>query len=314
MKKYKFLLSIVFIFNTIISAKAQNINQLDSLFDAGNYEYCISQIKDNSVENTFVKIACLIKLGQITEAENLFSNLKNIAPKFQPKYNLLNAQILIAKGLNKDALTVLELSEKQLIVNKDLYLLSEVYNQIGLANWGLGNIEKAKIYLLKALNIREQKFGKNHIYTASIYNNLGLIFTNDVDLQTQYYNIFIKAYLQKYGSKHPSVAIGYNNLALLALKNNQLDSAKILINKSLSVRLALYGENHHAVAFCYQTLAHIALNEGEKLKADSLFRLTLVIYNKVLPTKHPEKASVYNSLAQIALDNRKYERNESRWR
>jgi CHAT domain-containing protein len=306
MKKYKFLLSIVFIFNTIISSKAQNINQLDSLFDAGNYENCISQIKDNSAENSFVKIACLIKLGQITEAENLFSNLKNIIPKYQPKYNLLNAQILIAKGLNKDALTVLELSEKQLIVNKDLYLLSEVYNQIGLANWGLGNIEKAKIYLLKALNIRELKFGKNHIYTASIYNNLGLILTNDIDLQTQYYNIFIKAYLQKYGSKHPSVAIGYNNLALLALKNNQLDSAKVLINKSLSVRLALYGENHHAVAFCYQTLAHIALNEGEKLKADSLFRLTLVIYNKVLPSKHPEKASVYNSLAQIALDNRKY--------
>jgi len=285
---------------------AQKYFKTDSLFDAGNYEMCIqkqSKVDDNSV---LIKALCYTKLGKFTEAEeflnaNTFKNENFLAGKY-----LVVGEINSAKGFYDEALTTLNKAEKWILQCKDEYQISEYYNQIGLANWGLNNLEKASLFLEKAKNIREKKWGQKHPYTASIYNNLGLINTENPDIQYHYFKKYITAFHLKYGFQHTAIAIGYNNLALVFLSDKQLDSAKYFLQKSLDIRIQLYGNQHTGVAFCYQSLAMIEAETGNNKVAKELLYKSLEIYNQIFKEKHSEKSTVYNQLATIALENEEF--------
>ena len=78
----------------------------------------------------------------------------------------------------------------------------------------MGDLQQAKQYHEKALNIHTAKLGSNHVYVAMSYNNLGRVHQDLGDLHQakQYYEKALNIRTEKLGSNHVYVATSYNNL------------------------------------------------------------------------------------------------------
>ena len=63
------------------------------------------------------------------------------------------------------------------------------YNNLGTVRLDLGDFQEAKQYYEKALNIRTEQLGSNHVGVAMCYDNLGNVHANLGHIQQakQYY-------------------------------------------------------------------------------------------------------------------------------
>ncbi len=57
--------------------------------------------------------------------------------------------------------------------SREEILLSDIYNEHGSLNLELGEFAKAKDYYERALEIRKEQLGPNHVDVAASYNDLG---------------------------------------------------------------------------------------------------------------------------------------------
>lgn len=278
---------------------AQN-NIIDSLFDAGNYESCITYIDQNpKVDLSLQKAVCLIRLNKLMEAEAILLTQKDNLPEILANKSLLKGQIYLHKGFITEAISQFEEAESYFSRHHDSYKLSEVYSQMGMTNWSQGNFELAMSFLNKALSIRIAKWGQNHIYTAAIYNNIGLVEDSrgNHDEAIKNYTLYLDAFKNKLGDLNPAVAIGYNNLGLVAKEEKDYPNALSMVQKSLAIRKAIYGEQHPNTAFSMVTIGEVYKDMEQYDSAKVWFNKALVSYKKLYTDKHPEIAAVYNLLA-----------------
>jgi tetratricopeptide (TPR) repeat protein len=304
----KILVTLLLFSTSIITSIAQN-RSLDSLFDAGNYEACLQYISRNTaVDLSMKKVECLIRLNRLVEAENILIKHKETLPEILANKALLIGQVYLNKGFLNEAITAFEEAEKRFQTQRDAFKLSEVYSQMGMANWSEGNLEAALTFLHKALSIRISTYGEKHIYTASIYNNIGLVedSRSNHDEAIKNYHLYQDAYIQKYGINHPAVATGFNNLGLVAKEEKNYKEALQLVQQSLSIRSIIYGENHSNTAFCIVTKGEIFNEMHANDSAIFYFNKALIIYQKLYGEHHPEIAALYNSLASANVANGRY--------
>ena len=78
-----------------------------------------------------------------------------------------------------------------------------IFNNIGLVCWSKGEVSKAIDYYNKSLIIDEAVFGENHIETASVYLNIGVLYSNiDPNIALVYLNKALTVFQQKLGQTH----------------------------------------------------------------------------------------------------------------
>lgn len=53
---------------------------------------------------------------------------------------------------------------------------AKVYQSLGMVFLKLNEMDIAEWYYIKALKIREYNFGKDHILTADLYNDIGYLY------------------------------------------------------------------------------------------------------------------------------------------
>ena len=188
----------------------------DSLFEAGNYELSLENYKSaisiygkyslwTAYFNNQNKIAdTYISQGKYDEAQVFIEQQKTalvpypkLASYFNPLFSSGLGQILLYKGRTDLALEKFQSALDAAPANAAY--LPEIYNKLGVCHWVNGNTDLALEYQLKALNMRRQTFGENHIKTAAIYNNIGLTHSNtEPDMALEYYQKALKIYQSIY--------------------------------------------------------------------------------------------------------------------
>jgi len=120
----------------------------------------------------------------------------------------------------------------------------------------LGDLKQAKEYHERALAIRLQKLGPDHVDVASSYNNLANVLSDLGDLKQvkEYHERALAIQLQKLGPHHVDVATSYNNLATVLGDLGDLKQAKENFERALNLLETLAPE-HPLISTVQRNLA-----------------------------------------------------------
>lgn len=171
-----------------------------------------------------------------------------------------------------------------------------------------GEYKKAEELYKKVLLIREKVLGKEHIDTATSYNDLAVVYNgqgkyNEAEIL---YKKALLIYRKVLGERHLYAATTYNNLAMLYRNLGNYNKAKNLCKKCLQIREKLLGENHQDTTNSYISLAVIYESMGKYEEAIELYQKSLRIREKLLGEGHTDIATIYNNLAKICKRQGKY--------
>jgi tetratricopeptide (TPR) repeat protein len=160
--------------------------------------------------------------------------------------------------------------------------------------------EATKVYE-QAVEKAGSAFGKDHVNTALLMNNLAALY----DDLGQYakaeplYRRSLEIREAKLGRDHPSVATSLNNLARLYHALEEHGKAAPLYQRSLEIYEAKLGKDHPLVATALNNLALLCRDMGQHARAESLFRRCLEIAETKLGKNHPHAAHSLNGLALL---------------
>ena len=97
----------------------------------------------------------------------------------------------------------------------------------------MGELEQAKDYRQRALEITINVLGPNHVKVATSYNNLGSVFKamGELEQAKDYRQRALEIRIKVLGPNHIDVATSYSNLGSVYKAMGQLERAKIIFNK-----------------------------------------------------------------------------------
>ena len=197
------------------------------------------------------------------------------------------ARELLARGLTR-----LENLDEQPLVQ------AEMFNVLGRVYRNLGQYDKARPPLERALALRRTVLGDEHDDVAESANNLSLLLRRmgDYDAAEELLREAIAIYRKRHGDESGHVAITTNNLALLKRYQGDYASAEALYRESLDRYLKLTGNRQNrSVVSGLNNLGVFLRHAGAYAEADSLLREALAIRRRIRGEEHP--------LVALSLDN-----------
>ena len=188
--------------------------------------------------------------------------------------------------------------------SREEILLSDIYNEHGLLNLALGKFAKAKDYFERALEIRKEQFGPNHVDVAASYNNLGMVYrdTGEFAKAQDYYERALEIRKEQLGPNHVDVAASYNNLGMVYRDTGEFAKAQDYYERALEIRKEQLGPNCVDVAASYNNLGNVYRDTGEFAKAKDYYERAMEIQKEQLGPNHVHVATSYNNLGTVYHD------------
>ena len=134
--------------------------------------------------------------------------------------------------------------------------LAKTHTQLAVLMYTLGDIQTTLQHLHQALELREQKLGKDHQQVAATCIHLGAMYRNSGDFETSLKYMLQALEIQKknLGEEHPVVASSYNNIGALHYQSNDYARAIREYEKALTIHLKIHGEVHADTSGTYHNL------------------------------------------------------------
>ncbi len=171
--------------------------------------------------------------------------------------------------------------------------------------------EAAKIWET-LVEIRQAKFGSEHLATSYGYNALGRIYFDQ-----GFYNkaeIYIKrarAIQEKQSGTDPiEMTSSLYHLALVYQAQSLYSEAEPVFQRAISISQKASGENHISTALIYRSLGELYSKQGFYRKAEKLFQKVINICENKLGPTHFYTASTLQKLADIYKRERLYAKAE----
>jgi CHAT domain-containing protein/Tfp pilus assembly protein PilF len=180
-------------------------------------------------------------------------------------------------------------------------LEAKALNEQAIQLYNAGRYAEAEPLLKRALEIREQKLGKDHPDVATSLNNLAGLYCNTgryAEAEPLYKRVL--AICEKaYGKDHPYVAQSLHNLAALYDTTGRYAEAEPLYKRALEIREKALGKDDPLVASSLNNLAVLYDTTGRYAEAEPLYKRALEIEEKAYGKDHPYVAQSLNNLAVL---------------
>ena len=188
--------------------------------------------------------------------------------------------------------------DDSILNNKEIADMYIFFGQILRANYQL---ELAKDYHEKAMEIYINVLGPNHINVATSYNNLGLVYKamGELEQAKDYHETAMEIYINVLGPNHINVAQSYNNLGSVYQALGELQQAKDYCERAIEIYINVLGPNHINVAKSYYNLGSVYQALGELEHAKDYHQRANEIYMNVLGPNHINVAKSYNNLGSV---------------
>ena len=167
---------------------------------------------------------------------------------------------------------------------------------------------QAEHWLSQSVEVSEQRFGPEHLSTASSLNNLATLY----ELQGRYsdaeplYERALAIYASQLGPEHLFTASSLNNLAGLYRSQGRYSDAEPLLKRALAITESQLGPEHLSTALSLNNLAELYRSQGLYSEAEPLSQRALMIYDSQLGAEHPSTASSLNNLALLYRSQGRY--------
>ena len=179
---------------------------------------------------------------------------------------------------------------------------------IGKSRRDTGRYVDAERPLQAALEIAERKFGLQNPDTATVLNELGVLYW----LQGRYAeaeSLYIRALGisgQALGADHPEIALILNNLAGLYREQDKHAEAEPLYVRALGIRRRTVGADHPEMAASLNNLAVLYESQERYAEAEPLYIRALEICEQALGVDHPSTATSLYNLAKLYISQGRY--------
>ncbi|WP_339790557.1 CHAT domain-containing tetratricopeptide repeat protein [uncultured Imperialibacter sp.] len=254
---------------------------------------------------------CQLALGDpqwaqaIVQSNELAEIIKGSGNLSAISLNILG-DIYLRSGRNDLALEELLKAEKLLPANS--LEQAKCYNDLGVVYWNNGNRELALQYHEKALSIRQSAGAGKAVLLADSYNNIGLIYLQDLPaFAVDYFNKALAIYKDNLGENHPKVASGYSNLAFATANQGSYDKAITYLDQVMNIWNATYTGDHPNKAFTTSNKGRVTEMKGSLEEALAFQRVALQMYQNLYGEKHPEIANTYFLIGSIYQKQNKFE-------
>lgn len=176
--------------------------------------------------------------------------------------------------------------------------------------------EQAEALYRRALHIRKDLLGPQHIITASSLADLAqlLLEQGKYEQAKTLYQEALYIREQALGPEHPDVAQTLHGLALLDFFLEKHQEAESQYRRVLSIQERVLGMEHPSVASSLSELARLYLILGRDGEAEPLYQRALRIWEQKPGPEDPAKTSSLNGLAFLYYRQGKYEQSETLYR
>jgi tetratricopeptide (TPR) repeat protein len=181
-------------------------------------------------------------------------------------------------------------------------------NQAGYYLHVRGRYGEAELLYRRALAIREQQLGANHLAMATSLNNLSGLYWDQGKYgeAEQLLKSALTIWEQQLGATHLNTATGLNNLAALYYDQGMYAEAEPLFQYVLAIREQQLGAGHPDVVTSLNNLANLYSEQGKYEEAELLYQCALVTCEQELGASHPIMATSLDGLAILYKTKGKY--------
>ena len=150
----------------------------------------------------------------------------------------------------------------------------------------------------RLINKCEEYYGKEHLNTASIYNDISTIYYDLSKYETAM--DFCKKSLaireKELGDEHPDTASTYINIGNIYDDLCDYQKALEYYHRSLTISEKTYGTHHPEIAELYNNIGNVECDLGEYERAIEYHQKALSILKKEQGEDHPDVATPYDNL------------------
>lgn len=184
-------------------------------------------------------------------------------------------------------------------------LLSEYYEFL----YKYARYDKALEISLQLMHFCEDLYGMEHPYTASSYNNIGIVYNNkgDYDKALEYYFKDLTISEKVLGKDHPHTAGSYNNIGNVYDDKGDYDTALEYYLKALIIIEKTFGATHCDTAMSYNNIGNVYVSKGDCDQGLKYYLKALEIREKVLGVEHPDTATSYNNIGNVCYHEGNYD-------
>lgn len=181
---------------------------------------------------------------------------------------------------------------------------AQMYDVIGQVYRRLGEYNKSKDLLSRAVTLRKIHYGPEAPETAASLDHLGLLFCNMGEYKEAEQILRRSNRIQKinYGSKNLKTAHTQSLLAYALRREGKYDQAEKLYRSSLNIQQEQLGDNDLIAIETKSSLGATLHNKGKYKKAEELFREVLNQRRNILGNNHPDVAMSLNNLAALLMN------------
>ncbi len=172
---------------------------------------------------------------------------------------------------------------------------------IGAVYGTLGHSSQAKALASRALQIRLELHGPDHIAVAESQNRLGNVLMDDgeYDEAEPLFRASLATRRRILGERHGDVTQSLVNLGLLLTYRGAYDEAEPFIRQALEADRTLYGDVSAEVATDLNNLAVLLYHKGNYAGAEEALAEALAVRREVYGDPHPRVANTLNNLAAV---------------
>ncbi|VAX19949.1 Adenylate cyclase [hydrothermal vent metagenome] len=260
----------------------------------------------------FLSIAAIIYQGKIAAEERDKAKIEN--KKFE-KVNSFLQQMLSSvdpSEIGRDVKVYDILAKAANDVETELSdqpeIEASIRSTLGNTYVNLGEYDKGKPFLDKALSINEKIFGKESEQTAQSLHDLALYYdwVGDYKIADSLYSKSIEIFRKVLKEPTERFADALNDYAITTMNFGYYEKADKLYNEAIDIALSLYGEKNRNTAVFMNNLALNSLDAGNFDEAEKYFKKSLAIIIELLGENRPEVGSNYNNLAYLYVIKKEY--------
>ena len=152
-----------------------------------------------------------------------------------------------------------------------------------------------------ALEYSLKHYGEMHNITATLYNNIGMVYKaqGNYSEALEYHFKSLKIYKKVLGDEHIDTATFYNNIGGVYQAQGNYSEALKYYFKSLEIRIKVLGDEHIDTATSYNNIGGVYKAQGNYSEALEYYFKSLEIRIKVLGDEHIDTATSYNNIGVV---------------
>ncbi len=190
---------------------------------------------------------------------------------------------------------------------------ARMFSVIGKTYHRFGMYDEAEELYERALEIREDLFGRTHEQIAESVNDLGVLMRarGNYDAAEQYLRRAVDMRRRLFKTDHNDLAISIEELGRVLRDKGELAEAEPLFREGLEMRRRIFGNEHHETVASLGSVALLLRDLGDFESAEPLFREALTTYQNILEDNHPWIATAKSNLALVLINLQNWEEAES---